>query len=270
MGAGEASRPGPLSHRHRALPAGTKPPSLPRHGRVCGPCWPLFSGYAFPAAHPLYNLQLSCSSAPLPLLTNTSSFPSPVLENVRAYRKLKQATATSPLGRGSPVLAERPHLPPLLPPLQPRALRVAEASGSPGGRRGAPPVVHARGRADLAQRTPPVRAGSAQCRPPTPRPKYLGRPSPLGPPAVSHPASRLSHAPGGRVVALPLPAGRLPVEPGRSPPSSSRVFLVAGSPCPAAAAVLEGSPLGAHPGRGSQTPGARDAGLLFSVTSQSA
>lgn len=197
MGAGEASRPGPLSHRHRALPAGTKPPSLPRHGRVCGPCWPLFSGYAFPAAHPLYNLQLSCSSAPLPLLTNTSSFPSPALENVRAYRKLKQATATSPLGRGSPVLAERPHLPPLLPPLQPRALRVAEASGSPGGRRGAPPVVHARGRADLAQRTPPVRAGSAQCRPPTPRPKYLGRLSPLGPPAVSHPASRLSHAPGG-------------------------------------------------------------------------
>lgn len=156
---------------------------------MCGPCWPLFSGYAFPAAHPLYNLQLSCSSAPLPLLTNTSSFPSPALENVRAYRKLKQATATSPLGRGSPVLAERPHLPPLLPPLQPRALRVAEASGSPGGRRGAPPIVHARGRADLAQRTPPVRAGSAQCRPPTPRPKYLGRLSLLGLPAVTLPAA---------------------------------------------------------------------------------
>lgn len=228
MGAGEASRPGPLSHRHRALPAGTKPPSLPRHGRVCGPCWPLFSGYAFPAAHPLYNLQLSCSSAPLPLLTNTSSFPSPALENVRAYRKLKQATATSPLGRGSPVLAERPHLPPLLPPLQPRALRVAEASGSLGGRRGAPPVVHARGRADLAQRTPPVRAGSAQCRPPTPRPKYLGRLSPLGPPAVSHPASRLSHAPGGRVVLCPsLPGVSLSSLVGPLPPRhecfSSRV-----------------------------------------------
>lgn len=60
---------------------------------------------------------------------------SSVLENFRTYRKLKQATATSALHRGSLVLTEWP----CLLRLQPRALRFAEAS-TDVGRRGTSPL----------------------------------------------------------------------------------------------------------------------------------